>query len=707
VAQTLVKGQNLTLDPSVGTLRVRLRWAGDGAPADLDIIALLVGPDRRVRTDDDMVFYNKTASADGAVVLAGKTVGEEFGVDELSVDLLSLPEDVDAVVVAASHEAELSTLRLLEIVVSDDDGASIAQYRVDELTAERAVVLGEVYRRHGAWRLRAIGQGWSSGLEGLATDHGITVDADAGASESADEVGELDVDEGSKAPDATQTTNEHDAPVVASPEPEDVSGEDGPQPVEPDGRARRAPIKVASKVKRATVPKPVLGDDDTWRPPRLFSVHGIGGADEQEDRATSALLWTMAAVRPFGRALTARAHGPAGKVETFLQVPFTLGDNKVIPDGMIRVARGSKLWTACLEVKTGDGVLGRPQVESYLKIAKKKGFDVVLTISNEVAVDPDVHPVELPASAFKSVRLVHISWSEVMHEIRMLLAHHPFTDPMQVWVLTELLHYLEHPRSGAMAFHDMGPNWVPVRDAVGAGRLGSADRRAVPVVESWHRLTRQLCLSLTARLGVPVKQSLPRRHLIDPALRTKDDAEGLARDGALQATFKVPGAAGPLTVHADLRTAKVVTSIDVTAPREGALPKRVGWLTRQLKDAPDDLLVEARFAPRSETTREKLPDVVAQPGVLLPGKDLEPSSFRVLATGPLGMKRSGTGGFVVSVNSAVATFYGSTVERLRPWTPPAPQLPDADAETAPLPVDPDDAATTEVADDAEPSERAG
>jgi len=65
-----------------------------------------------------------------------------------------------------------------------------------------------------------------------------------------------------------------------------------------------------------------------------------------------------------------------------------------------------------------------------------------------------------------NVALVHLSWSEVMHEIRMLLAHHPFTDPLPMWILAELLKYLEHPRSGTMAFHDMGVTWVPVREGV-------------------------------------------------------------------------------------------------------------------------------------------------------------------------------------------------------------------------------------------------
>jgi hypothetical protein len=390
----------------------------------------------------------------------------------------------------------------------------------------------------------------------------------------------------------------------------------------------------------------------------------------------------MSAVKPLGRALTARATAPAGVVETFLEVGFPLGEQRVIPDGVIRIARGSRIWTALVEVKTGDAVLHREQLENYLRLAKRRKFDVVLTISNEVSTDPGLHPVQVSAGLLTTVALVHLSWSEVMHEIRMLLAHHPFTDPLPMWILAELLKYLEHPRSGTMAFHDMGVTWVPVREAIAAGTLRSADRKTEPVIHAWHRLVRQLGLGLTARLGVPVKQSLPRRLLLNPELRNHEAAQQLSDTGRLAATFKVPDAAGLITVSADLRM-QIRTSIDVHAPQEGTLPRRVTWLTRQLKDAPDSLLVEARFDPRPETTCERLGDIRDRPGTLIPGKEWEPASFTISQIQPMGTKRSGAkGSFVSTVTAALDTFYADVVENIRPWTPPAPQLPPVASEAA-------------------------
>lgn len=71
-------------------------------------------------------------------------------------------------------------------------------------------------------------------------------------------------------------------------------------------------------------------------------------------------------------------------------------------------------------------------------------------------------------------------------------------DPSQRWVLHELVRYLQHPRSGASGFEDMGAAWVPVRDAVSAGTLRPSNRQALTVAASWERLLRQVCPSRAA-----------------------------------------------------------------------------------------------------------------------------------------------------------------------------------------------------------------
>ena len=92
--------------------------------------------------------------------------------------------------------------------------------------------------------------------------------------------------------------------------------------------------------------------EESWNAARLIPTSGINGAEEQERRATSALLAVLSAVKEFGRALLSPLGAPAGVVETYIEVPFALGEKTLYPDGLIRVSRGQRSWTALVEVKT-------------------------------------------------------------------------------------------------------------------------------------------------------------------------------------------------------------------------------------------------------------------------------------------------------------------------------------------------------------------
>src|ERR1700754_2763970 len=97
--------------------------------------------------------------------------------------------------------------------------------------------------------------------------------------------------------------------------------------------------------------------EETWLAARLIPTSGINGAEEQERRATSALLAVMSSVREYSRSLLGPLGAPAGTVETYIEVPFDLKGRRVFPDGLIRARRASKTWTALVEVKTGSNAL--------------------------------------------------------------------------------------------------------------------------------------------------------------------------------------------------------------------------------------------------------------------------------------------------------------------------------------------------------------
>ncbi|MFD5888941.1 VWA domain-containing protein [Streptomyces sp. NPDC060334] len=168
---SLSKGANLPVPAS--SVRAVLCWsAGPGVP-DVDASALLLTGDGRVRSDGDFVFYNQPRHSSDAV----RHLGKQPGADSLQVDLTALEPAIERVVLCASADGgsfgqvPALHLRLLDAV----SGAELARFDMAADT-ETAYVSGELYRRAGAWKFRAVGQGYASGLAGLATDYGITVD---------------------------------------------------------------------------------------------------------------------------------------------------------------------------------------------------------------------------------------------------------------------------------------------------------------------------------------------------------------------------------------------------------------------------------------------------------------------------------------------------------------------------------------------------
>ncbi|MGC4946955.1 TerD family protein [Streptomyces sp. DT224] len=175
---SLRKGANTPVASPV--VRVELGWrAGPGAP-DVDASALLLTAGGRVRSDDDFVFYNQPVHPRGAVRHEGRRQDGAGVVETIQVSLASVEQDIATVVLAASTDGTFGRVSGLFVRVLDAaSGAETARFDPVDATTETAFVLGELYRRGGAWKFRAVGQGYASGLAGLATDFGITVDEPA------------------------------------------------------------------------------------------------------------------------------------------------------------------------------------------------------------------------------------------------------------------------------------------------------------------------------------------------------------------------------------------------------------------------------------------------------------------------------------------------------------------------------------------------
>ena len=187
---TLAKGGNVSLSkaaPNLTQVLVGLGWdarSTTGAPFDLDASALLC-QNGRVLGDEWFVFYNQLKSPDGSVEHTGDNLtGEGEGDDEsIKVNLVAVPAEVARIVFPVSiHDAEARGQSFGQVrnafirVVNQAGGTELARYDLSEdASTETAMVFGELYRNGPEWKFRAIGQGYASGLRGIAQDFGVNV----------------------------------------------------------------------------------------------------------------------------------------------------------------------------------------------------------------------------------------------------------------------------------------------------------------------------------------------------------------------------------------------------------------------------------------------------------------------------------------------------------------------------------------------------
>ncbi|MFI6843715.1 TerD family protein [Kitasatospora sp. NBC_00085] len=188
---SLAKGGNVSLTkeaPGLTAVIVGLGWdvrTTTGADYDLDASALLCNALGKVVSDQHFVFFNNLRSPEGSVEHSGDnlTGGGDGDDEQIKVDLDAVPVDVAKVVFPVSiYDADARLQSFGQVrnafirIVNQANGQEIARYDLTEdASTETAMVFGELYRNGVEWKFRAIGQGYASGLRGIATDYGVNV----------------------------------------------------------------------------------------------------------------------------------------------------------------------------------------------------------------------------------------------------------------------------------------------------------------------------------------------------------------------------------------------------------------------------------------------------------------------------------------------------------------------------------------------------
>jgi tellurium resistance protein TerD len=191
VSVTLTKGGNVSLSkqaPGLTAVVVGLGWdprTTTGADFDLDASAIMLDMNGRVLSDSHFVFFNNLKSPDGSVEHMGDnlTGGGEGDDEQIKVSLTAVPAEVGKITFPVSiYEADQRQQNFGQVrnafirIVNQADNSEIARYDLTEDAAtETAMIFGEIYRSFGEWKFRAVGQGYASGLKGIAQDFGVNV----------------------------------------------------------------------------------------------------------------------------------------------------------------------------------------------------------------------------------------------------------------------------------------------------------------------------------------------------------------------------------------------------------------------------------------------------------------------------------------------------------------------------------------------------
>jgi hypothetical protein len=299
-----------------------------------------------------------------------------------------------------------------------------------------------------------------------------------------------------------------------------------------------------------------------------------------------------------------------------------------------------------------------------------------------------VHPVALPRAKAQSARLYHLSWSQIRTEALMEQSNKSVSDPDQAWILAEFIRYLEHPRSGALDFDDMGSSWVHVRDHARTGTLHPNDKGAAEVAYRFGGLISFAAMRLSRELGTSVRPMVAQAQLRDPARFLHEAVSTLTETGRLQGALRVPAAVAPIKVTADLRAGLIHCAVTVPAPREGRPTTRVNWLVRQLKTAPAHLCIEASTAwQRGRGPARTIAQVRSDPKSLLDETGNELRSFTLSLSSNAGPARGqGHSSFVNSVLTAVENFYTDVVQTIKPWNPAPPKVREGEPPLADEPI---------------------
>jgi hypothetical protein len=397
------------------------------------------------------------------------------------------------------------------------------------------------------------------------------------------------------------------------------------------------------------------------------------GAGTQRERfACSVLLASLRVVRPFAREFFGHMNWKVGswaEIRGYTEPVFRHQPEGMNcrPDGLLILDTGKKERRAIVETKIGSAKIDTDQLVQYCRLAKAKKIEAIITVSNELSADPTHLPYDVPRE-IKNIPIFHWSWSYLVMLAELLLREEEDFDEEQDYILREIIRYFDHESAGVSCNTNMCPEWSDIIDRIQKDlRLSANDLAVSNVVQCWHQQLASVCISRTRQAKFPVTLLLSRNHW-DQGARLADDVAEFVANNRLSASFDFPTPAGPVELIADARRRNITCRLPVDAPlNRQTYRARVRWLLNQL---PEETALPARLdliwerSQRSSAPLSSFRDDVNAGRIDSPSA---PRAFEIVYVTDLAARFAGSKSFVPALEEALAAFYDSIAQHIRPW----------------------------------------
>lgn len=347
-------------------------------------------------------------------------------------------------------------------------------------------------------------------------------------------------------------------------------------------------------------------------------------------------------------------------------------------DGMIVLAKAGKIVDAVIfEMKKDKNQLDPKTIKKYVDFAVKLKIPKFVTITNQYVSNPNQIPIQIKHS--KKIELYHFSWTHLITKARILLFKNEtnIEDEDQIEIMKEVLHYIEHEKSGVVEKTSMVGEWKTLTENISAHKtIRENDKILESATRSWYQLEKSIALRLSQELGVMVQS---KRRNSDSL---KKDAKFIIKHKSITTLLSVKNSVSDIYINADFEKKNVMMRIAIDCPEDGTNNRKVSWLINQLESAKKKneikffklskyMYLTARIKFKQSDVTEKLSDYDNL-------KKLEKSDvisgFKLYVVKEMSIRFVSQKKFVDEMENLLLDFYEGYVQHLSNWVKKAPKL---------------------------------